>query len=218
MGFHSRKNTQKTKGIVVGGGKKPVAIAPVDTAPAKRAVDVKQRRLIIASVAAVSIVLTGVWFVYDSTVNVSVYDIPDMGSEVTSPPAKDETPFIEPAKEAAAIKEQIATYPSSRLSARQKLELANLYSALGAAYSNDGQGELAIEAYETADSYASNDQKRAIIGGLAYAHAAMGQTEQAIQAFEELIDLIETKQDAFSKRDIAGYEREIEKLKNGEAL
>lgn len=215
MGFKSRKNSKKTEGIIVGSSKKPAAVQPVEK---KRKPISKRTKIVVVAIAFTLILLAGAVWVYNDRMNVSVYDIPDMGSEVTSPPAQDESPLIEPAAEITGIQEQIDSYPSDKLSPRQKLELAILYSALGAAYSNNGQGNDAIAAYETADTYASKEQKRAITGGLAYSYAAMGKTDEAIVAFEELIDIIQVNPDAFSDRDIAGYQREIEKLKNGTQL
>ena len=216
MGIGIHKKSTRTQGIVVGGSNHKAETKTVPNSGVAQKAPTRRRWLVIASVVVVLLLIGGT-ILSGQLSKESVYTIPDMGT-TSVPPANNESPGIETAVEIDELLQRINKYDVKSLSAREKIELANLYSALGAAYTNDNQPLEAIFAYQSAEKYASEEQQRAIIAGLAYAYVEQGDTEKAIAEFNKLIAVIEKNPDAFSERDIAGYKRTIERLENGEAL
>jgi hypothetical protein len=216
MTFGKHKHTAHTEGIVVGDTKKHVHVKVPKLLRFKHP---NKRAAIIGSAAMLGIVAIGVggWLYRQSTI-VTVYDVPDMNDETVTAPAQDEALVIDPATEVADIEKQIAAYPKENLNAKERIVLANLYSALGAAHTNLEQGDKAISAYQNAGKYASEEQQRTILSGKAYAYASVNLTDKAIEAFEDLITYVKQHPNSSSDRDIAGIQRSIEQLRKGEPL
>lgn len=205
------KYSKATKGIVVNGVHKT---AKVPKKPRKNRIKLSKNHQLILGGGVISLVIvcSVIWLSIVGPDNYSVYDLPDKNI-VSTEPAQDESPVVTPSAEVSELTGKIAAYPDNPRGV-DRVELADLYIGLGAAYSNLGRGDKAIAAYQQASKYSASDQERAILAGKAYAYEVLGQTDQTVKAYQDLIAYIEDNPNPFSSRDADNYRLKIETLKN----
>jgi len=94
---------------------------------------------------------------------------------------------------------------------------ASAYYNLGAAYLNNNQATQAIAAYQNSDSAISSDNPNelGISIGLGFAYNAIGQTSEAINAFQQTINLLEQSNDPYLHNKVITYQTIVQRLQQG---
>lgn len=115
--------------------------------------------------------------------------------------------------------QELAAAKAALTKAKTKPQKAAAYQELGRTYSNVGNYNQAIAAYQQ-ESQTDASRKAQALSGLYIAYAQAGQRQKAIDTLKELIAMMQSqaKTDPYAATNLAGLQNDLQRLESGESL